>query len=132
MYDCEDTSDEEDCTCKDYLRYERPSAICDGRVDCLDGSDEQECGNETLLFYAAGQSMYQKSRVFLRILDFCDEDQYHCHRSGGCIPKDKRCDKLMDCRLNEDELDCCECTFSLKLATTLITVLFFEREFQSH
>ncbi|XP_031786377.1 serine protease nudel-like isoform X3 [Nasonia vitripennis] len=81
VYDCEDTSDEEDCTCKDYLRFEQPNAICDGHVDCFDGSDEQEC-------------------------DFCNEDQYHCHRSGGCIPKQKRCDQSMDCKLNEDELDC--------------------------
>jgi hypothetical protein len=44
VLDCEDTSDEEDCKCKDYLKLYHPSAICDGHVDCSDSSDEEECG----------------------------------------------------------------------------------------
>lgn len=52
VYDCEDATDEEDCTCKDYLRWEHASAICDGHVDCSDGSDEDDCSNDKLMkFY---------------------------------------------------------------------------------
>ena len=50
--DCEDASDEEECTCKDYLKGNYPSAICDGHVDCHDASDEKNCGNiYFILFY---------------------------------------------------------------------------------
>ncbi|XP_058807480.1 uncharacterized protein LOC131673478 [Phymastichus coffea] len=81
VFDCEDASDEEGCTCKDYLMLQRPTSVCDGHVDCNDGTDEEDCS-------------------------FCRDDEYHCHRSGGCIPRAKFCNQAYDCKLNEDELDC--------------------------
>ncbi|CAB0031195.1 unnamed protein product [Trichogramma brassicae] len=48
-YDCEDISDEQNCTCKEYLRNTNPSAICDGHVDCHDGTDEENCGTKRII-----------------------------------------------------------------------------------
>ncbi|XP_012280703.1 serine protease nudel [Orussus abietinus] len=79
--DCEDGTDESDCSCKDFLLHERPGAICDGRVDCYDGSDEENC-------------------------TLCQDGEFHCSRSKGCISPRKVCDGIMDCPLNEDEEDC--------------------------
>lgn len=42
--DCEDGTDEEDCTCRDYLLNFQPTAICDGHMDCDDEMDEIYCG----------------------------------------------------------------------------------------
>jgi hypothetical protein len=44
VIDCEDGTDEENCTCKDYLVKEFGFLICNGKLDCLDGTDEQNCG----------------------------------------------------------------------------------------
>lgn len=42
--DCEDATDEEDCTCRDYLSNLQSMAICDGHLDCYDETDEKDCG----------------------------------------------------------------------------------------
>ncbi|XP_011256317.2 serine protease nudel isoform X3 [Camponotus floridanus] len=79
--DCEDATDEEDCTCRDYLSNQQPMAICDGHLDCYDETDEKDCG-------------------------ICGADEFYCFRSEGCIPIMNKCDGYLDCPLNEDELDC--------------------------
>ncbi|XP_072746689.1 serine protease ndl [Anoplolepis gracilipes] len=79
--DCEDGTDEKDCTCRDYLSNLQPTAICDGHLDCDDETDEKYC-------------------------DICEDDEFHCSRSEGCIPRKSRCDGTFDCPLIEDELDC--------------------------
>lgn len=45
--DCEDATDEEDCTCRDYLSNQQPMAICDGHLDCYDETDEKDCGMQS-------------------------------------------------------------------------------------
>lgn len=41
--DCEDGTDEVNCTCADQLMHHFPQLICDGTVDCFDASDELGC-----------------------------------------------------------------------------------------
>ncbi|KAL6265616.1 hypothetical protein P5V15_002410 [Pogonomyrmex californicus] len=79
--DCEDGTDEKDCTCRDYLSNFQPTVICDGLLDCDDKTDEKDCG-------------------------ICKDDEFHCSRSKGCIPMTKKCDAIFDCPLREDEVDC--------------------------
>lgn len=47
IFDCEDGTDEVNCTCVDYLQHTHPSAICDGITDCADLTDENNCGKTT-------------------------------------------------------------------------------------
>ncbi|TDG47498.1 hypothetical protein AWZ03_006090 [Drosophila navojoa] len=79
--DCEDGTDELDCSCRDYLKGSLGALICDGKADCEDLTDEQNCGG-------------------------CGADEYHCALSKICLPLAKRCDNIVDCKFNEDEKDC--------------------------
>ncbi|XP_017840080.1 serine protease nudel [Drosophila busckii] len=79
--DCEDGTDEVDCTCRDYLKGNLGILVCDGKADCEDLSDEQSCGS-------------------------CKENEFHCVLSKDCVPLAKRCDNVADCRFKEDEKDC--------------------------
>lgn len=46
IYDCEDGTDEVNCTCVDYIKHDNPNAICDGITDCVDLTDEADCGTK--------------------------------------------------------------------------------------
>ena len=48
--DCEDGTDEINCTCVDFLRSENESQICDGVIHCDDASDEQFCLGKVQFF----------------------------------------------------------------------------------
>lgn len=48
--DCEDGSDELNCTCRNTLEVKSPDKICDGKTDCVDLTDEQECRKFELIF----------------------------------------------------------------------------------
>ena len=43
VVDCEDMSDETECTCGDQLLKVHPQFVCDEHLDCADGTDEQNC-----------------------------------------------------------------------------------------
>jgi hypothetical protein len=80
--DCVDGSDEQGCTCKEYLKIHHPMKICDGYPNCWDSEDELGC---------------QRCRY---------EDSFYCELSKQCIDKSKVCDKYPDCTLQEDERYC--------------------------
>lgn len=43
IQDCQDGTDEEGCTCRDYLAGNQTALICNGHVDCADKTDEENC-----------------------------------------------------------------------------------------
>lgn len=49
--DCEDGTDELDCTCLDYLTSYDNRLLCDGNFDCADGQDEIDCCKYTKLIF---------------------------------------------------------------------------------
>ncbi|CAG4993032.1 unnamed protein product [Parnassius apollo] len=52
--DCEDGTDEQDCTCVDYLLTFNENLVCDGNFDCIAGEDELDCfalSNGKEIFY---------------------------------------------------------------------------------
>lgn len=100
--DCEDGTDEENCTCRDYLLNFQPTAICDGHLDCDDETDEKNCGIQSQIISSLVSSISNKTIIS----GICKDDEFHCSRSVGCIPMTKRCDANFDCPLREDEVDC--------------------------
>ncbi|XP_075160655.1 serine protease nudel isoform X2 [Haematobia irritans] len=79
--DCEDGTDEETCSCRDYLKGQLSILVCDGKPDCEDLTDEDNC-------------------------DHCKNGEFLCPLSKDCIPLSKRCDDVVDCKFKEDEKDC--------------------------
>ncbi|KAG7308173.1 hypothetical protein JYU34_006836 [Plutella xylostella] len=79
--DCEDGTDELDCSCVDYVTTFDEKLICDGVVDCADGHDELNCYS-------------------------CADDHFLCKISQTCLPLSFVCDKKPQCPQGEDELDC--------------------------
>ncbi|KAG5899669.1 hypothetical protein JTB14_015159 [Gonioctena quinquepunctata] len=96
--DCEDGTDEANCSCADYVRNDNPTAICDGITDCFDLSDELNCGKPSVIFHVD------------RLVKCKNNSEYHCRQSGQCIALSKRCDGVAHCLKNEDEWDCAALT----------------------
>ncbi|XP_063992625.1 serine protease nudel isoform X2 [Diachasmimorpha longicaudata] len=101
--DCEDGTDEKNCTCRDILLRNIPSAICDGHLDCYDGSDEKNC-------------------------TLCRDDQFTCSRSGACILKSQVCDTETQCPLKEDESDCFTLSNNQHIVYDFENRTYFNRE----
>lgn len=90
IQDCEDTSDEMSCTCRDVLARDTPERLCDGEADCVDMSDELSCHT-------------------------CPDGYFHCRKSHQCLIMSKKCDGFVDCTASEDEQNCLALSPDLRL-----------------
>ena len=80
--------------CADNVQCIAKKKICDGEIDCHDGSDEM-CKASCLKIPLEFETKSTVRR--------CKEDK------TICTPIDKYCDKMTDCPLSSDEIDCsCE------------------------
>ncbi|XP_031768361.2 serine protease nudel [Galleria mellonella] len=79
--DCEDGTDEFDCSCIDYISTFDKKLLCDGVFDCADGQDEIDCYS-------------------------CADNRFLCRQSKICLPIKNVCDGKSQCPQGEDELDC--------------------------
>ena len=77
------------------------SLVCDGQPHCLHGDDEADC--EHICSDQNHNCMYHCHH---RDLCSCSPDYFQC-LSGGCIPLQKLCDKIVHCVDASDEPDTC-------------------------
>lgn len=108
ILDCEDGTDEESCTCRDYLKGSLNILICDGKADCEDLTDEENCGKYYMYIYICVHVWYIRRVIYKYILGDCNDSEFLCPLSKTCVPLQKRCDDGIDCAFKEDEKDCCE------------------------
>ena len=79
--DCVDSSDERDCTCRDFLARKDPKKACDSHPDCPNYEDERNC-------------------------KFCPPNNFYCDISKQCVARNKVCNQKIDCKFGEDERYC--------------------------
>ncbi|XP_076684002.1 terribly reduced optic lobes isoform X2 [Andrena cerasifolii] len=108
VVDCQDTSDEENCSYLDDRRVDYSQRndtrharcgsyefLCDGRclsnvyscngvINCLDRQDEAHCGDQ---------------------VNVCPSGMFRCH-NGLCLDSKRRCDGRPHCLDGSDEIDC--------------------------
>ncbi|XP_065211833.1 serine protease nudel [Planococcus citri] len=82
--DCNDGTDEINCTCADIFKTIDSSRICNGVVDCSDWSDEKNCTRK----------------------NSTSNDDYLCYQSYTWINRTKVCNGESDCPNGEDEKHC--------------------------
>ncbi|XP_062558821.1 basement membrane-specific heparan sulfate proteoglycan core protein isoform X3 [Armigeres subalbatus] len=122
--DCADGSDEQDChqKCDDHHEFTcldgtciPKSSQCNRYNDCRDGSDEINCDDNSILKSLDHHNHHNRDIVSHHHPhgqhqpgyrnDRCGRDNFQCH-DGICISGYKKCNGIVDCHDESDELDC--------------------------
>ena len=77
------------------------SLVCDGKPHCPDGKDENDC-----LHICSDHKHSCMSQCHHRDLCSCSPEYFQC-LSGGCVPLQKLCDKIVHCVDASDEPPTC-------------------------
>ncbi|XP_058452453.1 basement membrane-specific heparan sulfate proteoglycan core protein isoform X2 [Malaya genurostris] len=120
VQDCSDGSDESNCsrncsedhefTCSDNECILK-DRICNGINDCVDGGDELGCDDNSHLKKSLDHNPASASHHHVHRQQLpahsnrCDRDSFEC-QDGICIADYKKCNGIVDCHDQSDELDC--------------------------
>ena len=77
------------------------SLVCDGQPHCLHGEDEADCQH-----ICSDDSVDCMSACHFRNLCSCSSGYFQC-LSGGCVPLQKLCDRIVHCLDESDEPPTC-------------------------
>ena len=92
------------------------SLVCDGKPHCQHGEDEADCQH-----ICSDHSHRCMSHCHHRDLCSCSSEYFQC-LSGGCVPLQKLCDKLIHCIDGSDEPETCVYLKPEKLGHTSVSL----------
>lgn len=130
--DCSDGTDEELCSCADYLKStSRNELICDDHVDCSDFSDEIGCRK----WLPKPKNPFKKfitKKWIDSTIGNCSEAEYYSLASSKCVPTKKICDSQSDTHRGDDESQCCNNFFSTKVNSFLLKLWLLKQYLWFH
>ncbi|XP_062515297.1 low-density lipoprotein receptor-related protein 2-like, partial [Corticium candelabrum] len=85
------------------------SWVCDGENDCDSGIDEGAVCNSSAPTEIPVPPSTQAPTTAQPVVVQCADDEFQCYDGVRCLQWSHRCDSIVDCHDNSDEVGCAEC-----------------------